>query len=223
MSGAQDFSQFIPTGGQDPSLIDPAMSQQATSAKGVVQGFTNPFPSILLEKPLYFTMTLKNHHMHRQDGKRILFVNNVHEAREYHDALYLYNEIKAGMPYLRESTPEEIQVFKMMVNPRGTIIEEVKAEIEQQTRNQLTAELQSLGIQLTDDQKAALEKLREKDEQSKEALDASKIAGISALDRLKASVQSGTGKISFNSPAPGPLQGIAGTDKMATAAPTSGV
>ncbi len=222
---SDNFTNFFPQN-------DPRMP-----AHPVMPGFTPPFPPVDQEETVYVRCTVPNHHMHRKDGKRLLFVHGIYATKDIYDIQYLQEEMQARNPYIREATKEEVQTYKMITDPRGTIQaelrpvmeEEIKEQLQKELHATLEARLNSAGVVLTDDQKEKLfqQEFAEEQQQEADALagqsDQDRIAGTDALARLRANfgggIKSGSGTIiGEGSPAPGTLGGITGTDKLATAA-----
>lgn len=85
--------------------------------------------------------------MYRQDGKKLAFVFNIHGTRCIQDIKYLDNEIADGHPNLREATVNEVDIYKMRVDPSGTlrskIENEVSADVEAKVTARLIRELES--------------------------------------------------------------------------------
>jgi len=208
------MSEFLNT---NPNLLNPMNTQAQTVPP--LAGITQPLPIILQEKTEYYFCTMQNHHMTRNDGKRLAFIFNTFATKDVSDINYLNAEINANNPYLRKATDDEIRMYKMRIDPKGTLAAELTPQIEEKVRNELEAEinasleqrLKNAGIILTDEQKAQLTVAT-----SVPAMvsDDAKLNGSSALEKLKAQlaggVQSGTGTI---------LGGISGTDKMVNNAP----
>ena len=192
--------------------------------RAVVPGQTETFPLVFLkdgEESFYYTCTMPNHHMHRQDGKRLAFVFGVLETRDCYDIRYMETEIAAKTPFIRKSTEEEVHSYRMRVDPKGAMRKALTPEIEAQVANELTGKLQTallgrltgLGIVLTPEQKA---ELLEDAPVSVATVtdDTAKLTAADVLARLRSdgveTIQSGTGVVS--------LQGIVGTDKLPNAA-----
>lgn len=102
---------------------------------------TAPFPPIETDITKYYYNSLPNASMHRQDGQRILFINNVFKSHFEYDHKFLDGEIKGGHPHLRMATEAEIQQYKMFLDPRGTIKEELKSDPE--LRSELEAKIRA--------------------------------------------------------------------------------
>ena len=205
----------------NPMLLNPNNNGQPTVQPTAqpANSITQPLPVIIMEEPVFFTCSMLNHHMHRTDGKRLAFTFGVLESKDHYDAVYLIQEINSGNPFIRKSSEQEIDVYKMRTDPRGHmekkltpgIEEKVRVELEIELRNSLEAKLKAMNVVLSPEQLASLS------EQSTASSkfttdDEAKLAGTTALDRLKAnvSVQSGSGTLI--------LGGIQGTDKMANSA-----
>jgi hypothetical protein len=151
------FSSF-----HNPNLLDPNASSHERVPS--LPGITRAFPNAPLEKPEYYAMSMLNHHMHRSDGKRLAFLFGIFEAKDLYDKQYMDNEIASGNPYLRLATKDEVSVYNMRIDPRGTMQREmtpeiearVKSELEASLRAELEKKLNSIGVVLTDEQKAMM-------------------------------------------------------------------
>ena len=101
-------------------------------------------PNKEVEETRYYFCTRLNHHMHREDGKRILFVHQIYKTNNYYDQRYLQREIRYGNEFIRAATPQEIERYNMIIDPKGTIASELRPQIEAQVTAQMTAQLQAL-------------------------------------------------------------------------------
>jgi len=212
-------------GGINPAFIDPFQPQM--HAVPNLPGHTPPLPVKLQDTPVYYTCTLPNHHMHRQDGKRLAFHKlgtlGVLKTNDVYDVQYISKEIANGIPFIRPSTQAEIDAYNMHFDAKGTIEASLRPKIEEQVRSDLMKKLQALGVAITPEQEATLSSVGSVDQN---ATDEQKITGVktadnkSALDLLKSRGISAQGAtIVMNESTPGSmLSGIAGTDKMANAA-----
>lgn len=202
-------------------LLNPGATTQDAVPK--VQGHTPAYPVVLLEETYYFLCTMLNHHMHRPDGKRLAFMFNVLPTNDMYDITYLNGEITAGNPFIRVASEEEINTYRMRTNPRGTIEDQLRPQIEADIRDKLDAELEAMLAaklsqvgysNMSDEQKTFVVAEMVADKTA-----ALKIAGTDALSKLQAmradKVDVGGGTMYSGSSA---LQGIVGTDKLPTAA-----
>lgn len=202
----------------NPNLLNPmnTTQQQVTALPGI----TKPYEPEPLETPYYFTCTMLNHHMHRPDGKRLAFLFGTLETKDGNDVKYLQQEIAAGNPFIKASSEQEVNIYRMRVDPQGTMTQQLTPQIEQRVTEELSIKLQNamvdrmkeLGIKVTPEQMAAFTVPVEP-----VVSDASKLAGSTALERLKVmqagAVPIGTGVM---------LQGIQGSDKTVNFAPEIG-
>jgi hypothetical protein len=130
-------------------------------------------------------------------------------------------EISSGNPYLRVATTEEINNYRMKVDPKGTMAREmtpgieakVRAELEITLRAEMEKKLNTVGIVLTDEQREVFQKLVVPPLDPLD--DAKKLASTDVVSRLSGAftggIKSGSGTI---------LGGVAGTDKTTNFAPS---
>jgi hypothetical protein len=155
--------------------------------------------------------------------------------------MYMDHEIGFGTPFIRHATPEEIHIYKMRIDPKGTMTREITPEIEQRVRVELTAELteailhklSSVGIQLTEEQTKALKPKSDTPEEVTH--DEANLKAVDAMERIKAKLGKGittkSGTVfaghALNTqshyPVGVPLQGIVGTDRLPNAATSDGM
>lgn len=154
--------------------LNPDMSLLAASQ---AQRLTAPFPTIQVNDYKYYYNTLANTCMHRQDGSKIAFINHVCKTNLKYDIIFLEHEIEQGHPTLRVASEQEIYQYKMTMDPKGTIREEMKsdpelrAELEAQIRAEILASMNG-------------------------SIDQAKVEGIdSPLSKLKQGIRSGTGTL----------------------------
>lgn len=115
---------------------------------------TPVLPRVVVDVVKYYWCTMPSASMHRTDGKRIAFSSKMYETDDAEDQKYLDTEVSSKNTYLRYATTEEIQAYKMRVNPRGTLEAELTPQIEERVRNDLEREIldamRSRGIQVPD-------------------------------------------------------------------------
>lgn len=116
-----------------------------------VTAITKPFPTVKVEMK-YYTCTSLHASMHRQDGKKLPFVNGFLMTDIKADQDYLDAEIDHGNPYVRPATEDEIHHAKMRMDPKGTMKQEVRSEIEAELRVELEAKIRAeiAGTAVTD-------------------------------------------------------------------------
>lgn len=104
---------------------DPTLQVSALAA------ITRPMGNTKLQSAVYFKCTMPTASMHRQDGKKLPFVQGFFKAEFQEDYDYLMEEIGEHLnPYIALASPDEITVAKHKENPVAAIKEAVKAEIE---------------------------------------------------------------------------------------------
>lgn len=142
-----------------------------------------PFPVVHTSTTKYYHNTVPNVSMHRADGQRISFIFGIFKTDLKHDIEYLDNEIESGHPNLRAATAQEIDSYKMRVDPRGTIREqllsdpEVMSSLEDKIRAEMEAKYSAAGQIIVD--------------KSIENLGGTE----SPLSKLKDGIQTGTGRL----------------------------
>lgn len=153
-----------------------------------IAAITTAHPIEQAESTKYYFCSVRNASMHNTDGKPIRFLHNVCAADLVYDQKYLDNEIARGHPYLSVATPEQVEQYKMTVDPKGAMREsietEVRAEVEEKIRSELEAKIRA---ELSGDHASppddSAEKLANTDTTQ------------SALDKLRAGIHSGSGKL----------------------------
>lgn len=145
-----------------------------------------PFPVVKTNTTKYYYNTVSNVSMHRADGQRISFIFGIFKTNLKHDLEYLDGEIEAGHPNLRLATEQEVDAYKMRVDPRGTIKEQllsdpqVMASLEDKIRAEMEQKYAAgfgVGMPINDDSQQ-------------------RIGGTeSALSKLKEGIQTGTGRL----------------------------
>ena len=183
-------------------LLNPNLPQ-GTMPASMLNAITAPYPVELQKDYKYFFLARANASMHRKDGQRLAFMFKVLKTNNRYDIEYLQEEIARGHKELRVATPEEIEAYEMRMDPRGTIVKQLKNdpafrdEYEKELRAELEAEIRA--------------KLSTEDE--------GKVSGVDAAKGAGPQVDIGTGTLT-------PLQqlqaarlgGIVGSDKLAGAA-----
>lgn len=192
-------------GGQNPMLIDPLRGSNVVQP---IQGFTAAYPQRDQEDFRYYYCEMKNHHMHRPDGKRLAFHTKVLKTgdvilqmlatKDIYDIAYLDQEISAGNPYIRPATEQEIELYNMRIDPRTTMKRALGPEMEAEITRKLMTRLSNMGVQLSDAQLAELSGSTLAPVPGPDPLegnqDAGKISGTDArLQALKAGIKTGSG------------------------------
>lgn len=110
------------------------------------------------EPSRYYHCVMPSHHMIRHDGKKLAFLFGILETRDMGDIQYLDNEIATGNPYVVNASEEQIHAFKMRMNPKQTIAEELAPAMEAELTARLRASVEARlsGMTLTEEQKAEL-------------------------------------------------------------------
>jgi len=195
-----------------------------------ITSHTPPFAVRFTEEVHHYICSIWNHHMHRKDGKRLAFVFGHFATNELNDIEYLEEEIRGGNPYIRRATDDEIHAYKMKIDPAGTMADTMRPRVEAEVRTQLEAELNStmleklnsIGVQLSDEQIAALKAqapvVTTDPNTSVNVTDAGKLSGLDRLKGLLPSIKTPTATIIPQSPQ---LGGIVGTDQLGGGAPDS--
>jgi len=115
---------------QDPNLLPVGNdSNQASASVPRLNVLTAPMPNTPVQQPVYYRCTAPNASMHRQDGKRLPFINGFMKCIMKEDIRYMEEEISQGNIYIFRCSPEEVKQVRMMEDPLGVIKEQVKQEI----------------------------------------------------------------------------------------------
>lgn len=117
--------------------IDPAAARQVSATAAI----TAPLPTTVAPEIRYYYCGVSAASMHRKDGKKLPFVRGILETNLVYDIQYLEEEIKAGNTYVRHASEEEIHQHQMIKNPRQTMKDELRPEIESELRDKLTKEI----------------------------------------------------------------------------------
>lgn len=156
---------------------------------------TAPLETTQAAETKYYFCPIPATSMFRPDGFRLIFIHGVHATNLIASQQYLDREIagrdhKTGEivgnphPFLSIATPEETQRYKMAVDPRGTIADELRPALEAAIRKELEEEIRN---------RATLQGITPAD--NPDNGDSEKLAGIEASVRTPGSV-SGTGIVS---------------------------
>lgn len=119
-------------------LMTPGDTQPKVSPVAVM---TAPLPIVKAKKTAHYHLSVPTASMHRADGKKLGFVNGILATDDAHDQNYLENEILSGNSYLRHADATEIEDHNMRINPRGTMRDSIKAELEPELRTTLEVEI----------------------------------------------------------------------------------
>lgn len=141
--------------GQIPSemgQVDPIASPNPEFAK---RADYDPTPASTTK---YYYLETRNASMMTTQGKRIPFIHNIAALDIALDQRYLDNEIENGtVPHLRHASPDEINHFKMLTNPKAVIREQVQEELladpalQRQMRQRVLDELLNSGAEVPED------------------------------------------------------------------------
>jgi hypothetical protein len=150
----------------------------------------------------YYALDERNGSMHRRDGTRLAFINGVLATSLKADQDYLDGELANNHPVLRVARPDEIQVYEMKRDPKGTIAREIRPQLEAQIRAELEAKIRKeMGVESLQAEVGSVDAAN---------LDADRIAGAGAGDAAVDMLQrlrSGSASVVMTSQRP-PLQGI---------------
>lgn len=177
-----------------------------------------PLPNIDAQEVKYYACSRLNHHMHRQDGKRLTFIHGIYRADNVHDQKYLDHEISDQNPYVRRATDTEIEQYSMRVDPHGTIAREltssIAAKVHKDFKEKLQQRVNDGKLNLTDEQ---IEQLTsDSDDGSIDLftdtdLSAKNLADVDQPNPVRV-IETGSGRLVMG------LGGITGTNKLAGAA-----
>jgi hypothetical protein len=126
----------------NPMLLDPGRPPSESQHVPSPNYITKPYP-IVKGNMKYYTCTERNASMHRPDGKKIAFIFMIAATDDVYDQQYLEHEIATGNQFLRHATPDEVDAYKMRIDPRGTIRQQVKSELEISMRAELEAKIRA--------------------------------------------------------------------------------
>lgn len=115
-------------------LMEPGQTQPKVSAPAAL---TEPMPIVKTKIVKYYYCSVSTASMHRKDGKKLAFVNGILATDDKFDQEYLDAEIEAKNTYLAHADNKQVESYKMQMNPRETIADQVRAELEPQLRNEL--------------------------------------------------------------------------------------
>lgn len=212
---APGFAPNDPRGQQVPPLT----RFRSRDEFGNVVESTKPFPTAFTEWAYYYC-PVPNASMHRKDGKRLGFINGVFATNIVADIQHLDAEIADGHPALRRATDQEVHSYKMFMDPKGTMKEQllndpsVRSQIEEELRAKLENEIRA---------KLAREMGMDVPPASvmgsvEGAADAAKLAGTDVLDRLKTAIKTPGGATIIPSSAPAAAIKPVSTADIASAA-----
>jgi hypothetical protein len=149
-----------------PNVLNPGASSLAVPR---LVAITEPMPNT--EAPhVYFHCSHSTASFHRQDGKKLPFLNHFYKATFAEDVAYLDNEIRTGNPYIRRATEDEVSHARLLEDPLGTVKDQLKKELSIDDLEKLLAE-----------RRAAVA--------SPAVTDGSRIAGVDAQDKNAGMVQ----------------------------------
>lgn len=112
-----------------------------------IEAKTAPMPTTRSSETAYYYCPVPNTSMFRPDGMRLVFIQGVHATDLVSTQKYLNDEIAEAHPYLSVATEEQVQRYKMHVNPRGTIEEELRPKLEIELRAKLEAQIREEMMQ----------------------------------------------------------------------------
>ena len=110
-------------------LLQPAAGGASAVAVPSLVTITPPMPNTKLEDYRYFHCTMAVANMHRQDGKKLPFIQHVLKTNIKEDITYLMKEIEEGNQYIRVASAEEIQRAQIMEDPMGAVRKAVVADL----------------------------------------------------------------------------------------------
>lgn len=170
----------------DPNMLAPGQTQMGLMPTAAI---TRPMGNTKVAEVVRFKLAASAASMHREDGKKLAFVNGVHTTSVAEDIRYLRRQIDEQHPVLTEMSPEESETYERRISPadRAAVELEVRATLEAEIRAQLMAEIAT-------NNPPRLEEVPM--EQTSEA----KLAGTDALSKLRAIKEAANAKVQ-NAPA----------------------
>lgn len=190
---------MAPVGSSQPEMVMP------------LQALTKPMATTVAPTMKYYWNTAGNTSMYRADGFRMIFNQGFYETNLLASQAYLDNEIAEGHMHLRYASELEIDAYRMRVNPRQTIRDQVKQELEADLRVELEAKIRSelasggSSIERQEPQDT------NKDEEKVQGTDSTQ----AALDRLASGLRGRGATIIPQQPETLRQASIVGTDKVA--------
>lgn len=136
----------------DPNLLSPAPTPTAAVSVSPLPKFKNKneFGDVVASHPAlpptksdvtkHYVCSVKTASLHREDGKRLAFVDGFFSTDLIHDQHYLDREIADGNPYLSHATPEQVKAAAMKIDPRKVIREEVESDLRAKLEAEIKAE-----------------------------------------------------------------------------------
>lgn len=118
-------------------------NHQAVAAIATHDKAVAPMAATPVKEYKYYHLAVSAAKMLRTDGKNIPFVHNICKALVEEDILYLDKEIKSGNIYLRLATPDEVHEYEMRLNPKQTMKDQLRPEIEAEIRDKLETEIRA--------------------------------------------------------------------------------
>lgn len=154
----------------NPDLINPNVDPSGNRVSPIA-AHTAPLPIVEQDEYRYFYCSVQSASMFRTDGKKLPFVKGILKTNLVHDIDYVEKEIKAGNVYVRAATVDEINDYKMIENPRQTMKDQLRPEIEKELEASLRQKIM--------------------DELAGKTIDAGRIAGTEGASTATAEVVNG--------------------------------
>lgn len=108
----------------------------------------------ILDTTQYYFSAVPEVNMFRQDGKKICFLRHMFTTVIKQDMAYLDGECELGHPLIRKATADEIQRYRLQTNPREVMEEQLRPQIEAETKdrleNEILAALRARGVTIPD-------------------------------------------------------------------------
>jgi lysyl-tRNA synthetase class I len=123
----------------NPDLIQPDIAVQPLRVAALAS-ITPPMPNTKQTAYVYFHCTMAVAAMHRQDGKKLPFIQHVLKTNIKEDIEYLNKEIDEGNQYIRRATPDEVQRAQIMEDPLGAVRTAIRKELTIEELEVLLAE-----------------------------------------------------------------------------------
>lgn len=124
----------------NPDLIAAGQDTQQPAAVPALAARTAPIKQHDAPTPVYFKASIPNCSMHRQDGKRLPFMNGFFKATIQEDIDFIKNEIRTGNPYITHATADEVQQARAQEDPLGVIRETMRPDVEKEILGSLSLE-----------------------------------------------------------------------------------
>jgi hypothetical protein len=177
-----DNPDLLNSTGTQQQRVQPIHKFRNRMEDGTIVASHPILPTVFVTEPVAYFSSSATTSFHREDGKRLGFLNHFFETNIKADIEYLDREIIEGNVYIRHATEEEVYRAHMHRDPEGTAKARARTELENDP--EFIAQLEA----------RILARLQANNS------DESKIAGIDAQSDNAEKVQTGNATIILNQP-----------------------